>query len=208
MIWPVFVVVHYDTVALYPHFWFKVCNLSGDSYRNYFWLWQTLLYCFWFLIMLYFQRPQLVKGNLQLFSVDQQRSQALEAHAASFAQYKVCNFLYCISKSLYILFPLPFADICWYMCTYGQIVSLNFIVLNRFQGMRTLPFLFPLPLRRSMLDRLHPSCMLLSSVPSQVGIHILLWVSYMLSFPINTWTSVVFKYAFFFIQDLPVCEDR
>ncbi|PQP97756.1 hypothetical protein Pyn_10752 [Prunus yedoensis var. nudiflora] len=35
------------------------------------------------------QRPQLVKGNLQLFSVDQQRSQALEAHAASFAQYKV-----------------------------------------------------------------------------------------------------------------------
>lgn len=35
------------------------------------------------------ERPQLVKGNLQLFSVDQQRSQALEAHAASFAQYKV-----------------------------------------------------------------------------------------------------------------------
>ncbi|PQQ14022.1 Armadillo-type fold [Prunus yedoensis var. nudiflora] len=36
-------------------------------------------------------RPQLVKGNLQLFSVDQQRSQALEAHAASFAQYKTLN---------------------------------------------------------------------------------------------------------------------
>lgn len=36
-----------------------------------------------------FQRPQLVKGNMQLFSVDQQRSQALEAHAASFASYKV-----------------------------------------------------------------------------------------------------------------------
>ncbi|KAF9598323.1 hypothetical protein IFM89_026612 [Coptis chinensis] len=32
-----------------------------------------------------FLRPQLVKGNMQLFSVDQQRSQALEAHAASFA---------------------------------------------------------------------------------------------------------------------------
>uniref|UniRef100_A0A166BZ42 Clathrin heavy chain n=1 Tax=Daucus carota subsp. sativus TaxID=79200 RepID=A0A166BZ42_DAUCS len=34
-------------------------------------------------------RPQLVKGNMQLFSVDQQRSQALEAHAASFASFKV-----------------------------------------------------------------------------------------------------------------------
>ncbi|KAL5063600.1 hypothetical protein RYX36_025337 [Vicia faba] len=35
------------------------------------------------------ERPQLVKGNMQLFSVDQQRSQALEAHAASFSQFKV-----------------------------------------------------------------------------------------------------------------------
>ncbi|GLT54485.1 hypothetical protein SLA2020_276780 [Shorea laevis] len=35
------------------------------------------------------ERPQLVKGNMQLFSVDQQRSQALEAHAASFAQFKL-----------------------------------------------------------------------------------------------------------------------
>ncbi|KAJ6987336.1 clathrin heavy chain 1-like [Populus alba x Populus x berolinensis] len=35
------------------------------------------------------ERQQLVKGNMQLFSVDQQRSQALEAHAASFAQFKV-----------------------------------------------------------------------------------------------------------------------
>ncbi|KAM7270794.1 hypothetical protein ACFE04_030008 [Oxalis oulophora] len=35
------------------------------------------------------ERPQLVKGNMQLFSVEQQRSQALEAHAASFAQLKV-----------------------------------------------------------------------------------------------------------------------
>ncbi|XP_010687324.2 clathrin heavy chain 2-like [Beta vulgaris subsp. vulgaris] len=31
----------------------------------------------------------MVKGNMQLFSVDQQRSQALEVHAASFAQFKV-----------------------------------------------------------------------------------------------------------------------
>ncbi|KAH8519947.1 hypothetical protein H0E87_001406 [Populus deltoides] len=37
------------------------------------------------------ERPQLVKGNMQLFSVDQQRSQALEAHAASFAAFKVAG---------------------------------------------------------------------------------------------------------------------
>jgi hypothetical protein len=37
------------------------------------------------------QRPQLVKGNMQLFSVEQQRSQALEAHAASFASFKASN---------------------------------------------------------------------------------------------------------------------
>ncbi|PQQ11752.1 Clathrin heavy chain 1 [Prunus yedoensis var. nudiflora] len=35
------------------------------------------------------ERPQLVKGNMQLFSVEQKRSQALEAHAASFATFKV-----------------------------------------------------------------------------------------------------------------------
>ncbi|KAK4366722.1 hypothetical protein RND71_014602 [Anisodus tanguticus] len=35
------------------------------------------------------ERPQLVKGNMQLFSVDQQRSQALEAHAAAFASFRV-----------------------------------------------------------------------------------------------------------------------
>ncbi|XP_062073293.1 zinc finger CCCH domain-containing protein 26-like [Humulus lupulus] len=34
-------------------------------------------------------RKNLVKGNMQLFSVEQQRSQALEAHAAAFAQFKV-----------------------------------------------------------------------------------------------------------------------
>ncbi|KHN40089.1 Clathrin heavy chain 1 [Glycine soja] len=37
------------------------------------------------------ERPQLVKGNMQLFSVDQQRSQALEAHAASFASFRVAG---------------------------------------------------------------------------------------------------------------------
>ncbi|KAJ8438732.1 hypothetical protein Cgig2_013778 [Carnegiea gigantea] len=35
------------------------------------------------------ERPQLVKGNMQLYSVDQKRSQSLEAHAASFASFKV-----------------------------------------------------------------------------------------------------------------------
>ncbi|GBG80598.1 hypothetical protein CBR_g31057 [Chara braunii] len=34
------------------------------------------------------ERPQLVKGNLQLYSVDQQRSQPLQAHAAVFAPFK------------------------------------------------------------------------------------------------------------------------
>jgi hypothetical protein len=39
-----------------------------------------------------------VKGNMQLFSVEQQRSQALEAHAASFASFKVSNpVLFCHS---------------------------------------------------------------------------------------------------------------
>ncbi|KAM3248557.1 clathrin heavy chain 1 isoform X3 [Capsicum annuum] len=34
------------------------------------------------------ERPQLVKGNMQLYSVDQQHSQALEAHAAAFASFR------------------------------------------------------------------------------------------------------------------------
>lgn len=34
-----------------------------------------------------------MKGNMQLYSVDQKRSQALEAHAASFASFKVNSFL-------------------------------------------------------------------------------------------------------------------
>ncbi|KAM7272079.1 hypothetical protein ACFE04_031293 [Oxalis oulophora] len=42
------------------------------------------------------ERPQLVKGNMQLFSVEQQRSKALEAHAASFAQLKDCVFALCV----------------------------------------------------------------------------------------------------------------
>jgi len=34
-------------------------------------------------------RPQLVKGNMQLYSMEQQRSQALEAHAAAFSTHQV-----------------------------------------------------------------------------------------------------------------------
>eukprot|EP00898_Chlorokybus_atmophyticus_P005972 jgi/Chlat1/6376/Chrsp44S09041 len=37
------------------------------------------------------ERPALVKGNMQLYSVDQQRSQALEAHAAAFASLTVAG---------------------------------------------------------------------------------------------------------------------
>lgn len=51
-------------------------------------------------LITYMQRPQLVKGNMQLFSVEQQRSQALEAHAASFATFKV---FYCTAAYLPII---------------------------------------------------------------------------------------------------------
>uniref|UniRef100_A0A803PWW8 Clathrin heavy chain n=1 Tax=Cannabis sativa TaxID=3483 RepID=A0A803PWW8_CANSA len=53
------------------------------------------------------ERPQLVKGNMQLFSVDQQRSQALEAHAASFATFKENHHLL---RSKQIYFSSDFAD--------------------------------------------------------------------------------------------------
>ncbi|KAJ0021345.1 hypothetical protein Pint_32514 [Pistacia integerrima] len=65
------------------------------------------------------ERPSLVKGSMQLFSVDQQRSQALEAHAASFATIKVPgneNPSLLISKAAFtkkqadLFFPPDFAD--------------------------------------------------------------------------------------------------
>lgn len=40
---------------------------------------------------------------MQLFSVDQQRSQALEAHAAAFAQFKVRNFMFLSFLFLFLL---------------------------------------------------------------------------------------------------------
>ena len=64
-------------------------NINVNCYSEF-------LYCF-------LQRPQLVKGNMQLFSVDQQRSQALEAHAASFASFKVC-FMHIKSLTMRVLF--------------------------------------------------------------------------------------------------------
>ena len=38
-------------------------------------------------------RPALVKGFMQLYSVEQKRSQALEAHAAAFSTIKVSRML-------------------------------------------------------------------------------------------------------------------
>lgn len=61
--------------------------------------WCILFTKFWL------QKPQLVKGNMQLFSTDQQRSQALEAHAASFATFKVWllpSILFCFFYGIYV----------------------------------------------------------------------------------------------------------
>ncbi|KAF3649561.1 hypothetical protein FXO38_17596, partial [Capsicum annuum] len=53
------------------------------------------------------ERPQLVKGNMQLYSVDQQHSQALEAHAAAFASFRKPSFT---KKQADLFFPPYFAD--------------------------------------------------------------------------------------------------
>lgn len=53
------------------------------------------------------QRPQLVKGNMQLFSVDQQRSQALESHAAAFASFKVLIDVHRTSLKTCVNWSLP-----------------------------------------------------------------------------------------------------
>lgn len=140
----------------------------------------STVFWFWFLIWFGLQRPQLVKGNMQLFSIDQQRSQALEAHAASFAQFKV-----------WFPFPNPFSTFhahSWFLFCFVFLVQISLKEGNRhkciqsfmdvgkfgcsyrFQEMRILLFLFPLPQRPSMLGRLHQSYMLLSLVPSQVNL--------------------------------------
>ena len=44
-------------------------------------------------------RPQLVKGYMQLYSVEQKRSQALEAHAAAFSTLKVGLSALCCARA-------------------------------------------------------------------------------------------------------------
>lgn len=124
------------------------------------------------------QRPQLVKGNMQLFSVDQQRSQALEAHAAAFAQFKVRKFTYLT----FLLFFTPPHLLLFLTCThslnmkYALYLLLNCLVnlfiwaANRFQEMRILLLLFPLQQRLLMLGRLHQSYISSSLVHNQVNL--------------------------------------
>jgi hypothetical protein len=50
------------------------------------------------LLLLLCHRPQLARGLMQLFSVEQQKSQPLEAHAAAFSTVKVRPFIHCISN--------------------------------------------------------------------------------------------------------------
>jgi hypothetical protein len=102
-----------------------------------------------------------VKGNMQLFSVDQQRSQALEAHAASFASFKVP-------------FSYPVVTIVFYSCLFiSSISNLPTSILSnlsRLLVMRTHQPLFVSPRRQLMLDKSLQSCMLLNWAPSQVCI--------------------------------------
>lgn len=93
---------------------------------------------------------------MQLFSVDQQRSQALEAHAASFASIRVG-----VHFSVYKSFT--------YAVSMNKFCIIRFCMpVIRFLGMIRIPFLFLLLRRAQMLVRLHLSCMLLSLVLSQV----------------------------------------
>jgi len=73
---------------------------------------------------------------MQLFSVDQQRSQALEAHAASFAQFKVCLFMIlCLLSYVNFIFTNKYL--------YSMLLSYNVLeklkcFLDRFLGMKIL----------------------------------------------------------------------
>ncbi|KAF9597990.1 hypothetical protein IFM89_023475, partial [Coptis chinensis] len=85
--------VGYNILVTAEYYWFMLESCYVDKKRNQnhiavlsWWFLKPESYCSAFL------RPQLVKGNMQLFSVDQQRSQALEAHAASFAATVVSAF--------------------------------------------------------------------------------------------------------------------
>lgn len=101
-----------------------------------------------------------MKGNMQLFSVDQQRSQALEAHAASFAQFKVRVFFFSFSSCTFdVLFD------CYFTLSF---LFIYLFYLISFLETRTLLLLYPLPQRHLTLDRSLLSYMSLNLVPSQV----------------------------------------
>jgi hypothetical protein len=104
--------------------------------------------------LLCYQRPQLVKGNMQLFSVDQQRSQALEAHAASYATFKVPLQLF-----LFVLVIFLFRFNTYEYCL---------IFSSRLLVMRTRQPLSVLPQKHLMLDRSLLSYMSSNWGPSQV----------------------------------------
>lgn len=73
-----------------------------------------------------------MKGNMQLFSVDQQRSQALEAHAASFASFKVClEFIFYMS----LLFLLTYDSVVllYSLCCAVTLSFFFYILINSFE---------------------------------------------------------------------------
>lgn len=110
-------------------------------------------------VMFFCQRPQLVKGNMQLFAVDQQRSQALEAHAASFASFRVHP------SSMWFIY----VDFNCVACRFNFVWYCNVMYATyRLLEMRRIRLLFVLHPRPSMLDRSRPSCMSLNLVHSQV----------------------------------------
>nr|XP_017222494.1 PREDICTED: clathrin heavy chain 1-like isoform X6 [Daucus carota subsp. sativus] len=143
------------------------------------------------------ERPQLVKGNMQLFSVDQQRSQALEAHAASFASFKVFQvmsihqFLYLLQQKVLMLARQHQSCILSNLVPSQrpQLVKGNmqlfsvdqqrsqaleahaasFASFKVFQVMSIHQFLYLLQQKVLMLARQHQSCILSNLVPSQIS---------------------------------------
>ncbi len=76
--------------------WCVLIGIAPGAPERYVVLWRVDI-CFdtWIIIVdtdlcFVIHSPQLAKGNMQLYSVEQKRSQALEAHAAAFASVKVC----------------------------------------------------------------------------------------------------------------------
>ncbi|XP_063938994.1 clathrin heavy chain 1-like isoform X6 [Daucus carota subsp. sativus] len=140
------------------------------------------------------ERPQLVKGNMQLFSVDQQRSQALEAHAASFASFKVFQvmsihqFLYLLQQKVLMLARQHQSCILSNLVPSQrpQLVKGNMQLFSvdqqrsqaleahaasfaSFKVMSIHQFLYLLQQKVLMLARQHQSCILSNLVPSQIS---------------------------------------